>query len=133
MEVSASSTESLSLGNSGNLGQLTQLGQIGELVSQFLNDIGGGLDGNQSLKLLIAVLILNALLAADGGSQQQPTLDLLGSGRGNRASFDIQSATSIVQVSHFSATLVSSQAVQSLGQTPGDPSGGTGEQLDLSA
>lgn len=128
-EINIASTESLS---TGQVGQLGQLGQIDQMVRQFLGDVGGGLDTNQSLRLLIALLILNALLAADGGSQQQPSLDLLGTGRSNRMSFDIQSATSIVQVSHFSSTLMSSQAIQSLSQSPGGEDG-TGARLDLSA
>jgi hypothetical protein len=96
-------------------------------------DIGN----NQLLRMMLALLILEALLAQDGGGQQAGAGAGSLSGNGSRGSMlasmmSVQSETSIVQIQHQSTTLATSHAVQSLGATSGDPQS-DGSQLDVRA
>ncbi len=112
-------------------------------VSSMLQNIGGGLQDNQFLQAVIALIILQAMLANDGGNQQSAIQDLVnllgagqGQGRGSQQTLSFQSATNIVQIQQQSAMLATPQAVVGANDVSGDPSNGTanqGGELDLRA
>jgi len=119
-------------------------------VSNMLQNIGGGLQDNQLLQAVIALLILQSMLSQDGGSQQstiQNLVDILGSGlgsgqgQGSQQTFSMQSATNVLQIQQQSTTLSTNQAVVGANGVSSDSSGsvasgGTpdrGGEIDLTA
>lgn len=105
-------------------------------VDAMLQAIGGGVQDNQLLRMVIALMILQALLAQDGGSQQAAIdglLDVLRTGTGQRtAAMSMHSATNMVQIQQQSTVLMTGQAALATTGAEGDPSG-PGERMDLSA
>jgi len=110
---------------------------VNSQVDAMLGAIGGGVQDNKLLRMMIALLILQALLTNDSEQQQGAVaslLDSLGQADGGRrgGTIGLQSATSVVQIQQQSTVLATDQAVVSLTGTGGE-SGGTGEGLDLTA
>ncbi len=105
-------------------------------VDAMLESIGGGVQDNQMLRMIIGLLILQALLAEDGGNQQPPIdrlVGLLGSVGGARSqALSLHSATNVVQIQQQSTVLMTSQAAVAPTGTEGDPAG-SGNQVDISA
>ena len=138
----SSVTEALSAGTAGAAGAgmsassiTTTALNVQASVDALLESLGEGLASDQQLRMIIALLILNALLGKD---QDQPTNKsaelaglLTGSGLfGGRSRLAIFSATNIIQIQHQSTLVYTDQAVQTIaGDAPGgqDP---RGSQLD---
>ena len=114
----------------------TSVTMINTQVDAMLESLGGGLQDNQLLKMVIALMILQALLAKDGGSQQaaiEGLLNVLGvvAGRGSQA-VSLQSATNVVQIQQQSTVLLTSHAALTPDSAKGDPQE-PGENLDMTA
>ena len=105
-------------------------------VDTMLQAIGGGVQDNQLLRMVIALMILQALLAKDGGSQQAAIdglLDVLRTGAGQRTTaVSMHSATNVVQIQQQSTVLMTGQAALAPTHAEGDPNG-PGGRMDLSA
>ena len=106
-------------------------------VDAMLAAIGGEAQNNQLLRMMIALLILQALLGNDGGNQQagaSALLDLLGQTGANRHSemVSLHSATNVVQIEQQSEVVMTSQAPLAPTATEGDPDN-SGREIDLSA
>jgi hypothetical protein len=106
-------------------------------VDAMLAAIGPEVQNNQFLRMIIGLLILQALLANDGGNQQVGTnalLDLLGLSGANRQSevVSMHSATNVVQIEQQSSVVMTSQAALTPTATEGDAEN-SGRQIDLSA
>jgi len=114
-------------------------------VDSFLASFGQEIGSDQQLRMIIALLILNALLGRD---QDQPTnraSELAGitsglaglasglDGLGRRSEIAMFSATNIIQIQHQSTLVYSDQAIQTLtgsgGQSAGQDS--SGMRLDV--
>ena len=79
---------SQSVGNTRLLGRSAQISNINIAVSKMLQDIGGGVQDNKVLQLLIALLILMALLqnlSQQGGGQSGGSSGGAGSSEQNAA------------------------------------------------
>ena len=106
-------------------------------VDAMLSNVGMNLQDNQMLRMIIALLVLQALLGQEGTNQSQGGgLGLL-AGAGGRAEstsalLSLQSQTNVVQIQHQSSTMLTSQAIQSIGLESGQNQDG-GERLDLRA
>ncbi len=105
-------------------------------VDALLNSIGGGMENNKLLRMMIGLLIMQALLSNEQEQQQAAVtglLDSLGMGAADRqSSVGIHSATNVVQIQQQSVTLSTSQAVVGSTGAEGDPQD-SGSQIDLSA
>ena len=106
-------------GTTGGVGSAGRSSSIVSEVGQMLRDIGGGIENNQSLQTLIALIIFMALLqAAQQGTAQgsQNAFGLLeqlaqsGSGQGGSAAILIEQTT----ISYSSTTIISSYASDGL-------------------
>ncbi|MCP4247938.1 MAG: hypothetical protein GY778_12895 [bacterium] len=106
-------------------------------VDAMMSNIGGGIQDNKLLRMMIALMIMQALLAEDGGNQQagaNALMDLLGHSGGSQQSgmVGIRSATNVVQIQQQSAVLMTDQAATAPTATEGDPDS-SGNNVDLSA
>ena len=106
-------------------------------VDAMLSAIGGDVQNNQMLRMIIGLLILQALLANDGGNQQagaSAMLDLLGQNGANRQAtlLSLHSATNAVQIEQQSTVVMTGQAPLAPTAAEGDPDG-SGRNIDLSA
>ncbi|MFQ5489350.1 MAG: hypothetical protein ACE5GE_01400 [Phycisphaerae bacterium] len=115
----------------------TSITMVNTQVDAMLESLGGGLQDNQMLKMVIALMILQAMLAKDGGSQQAAIdglMNVLGAvgSRGSQA-ISIQSATNVVQIQQQSNVLMTSQAALAPEAAQGDPTDSSGENLDMTA
>lgn len=114
----------------------TSISMVYSQVDVMLGNVGIDLEDNQVLRMIIALMILEALLAQDGGNQQAGGVGLL-AGIGQRSSsmagfLSIQSETNIVQMQQQSTALSSTQAIQSIGLGAGEDNT-NGSRLDTSA
>lgn len=131
----ASANGPQSAGNTTSLGRSTQISNINMAVSKMLQDIGGGVQNNKVLQLLIALLILMALLqnmtqqgggqsggfsGGDGSSEQDAAQLLSHTMSSNSITIE---QTSISITNSFSGTYDAS----------GGQSQSTGQQLDVGA
>lgn len=108
-------------------------------VDSFLASFGEALPSDQQLRMIIALLILQALLGKEDDQPMSKAAELAGIAvgleiLGRRPDPAIISATNIIQIQHQSTLVYTEQAVQTLteagGQTGGqDP---TGARLDVS-
>ena len=106
-------------------------------VDAMLAAVGGSVQNNELLRMIIGLLILQVLMGADGGGQESAAGALLGmlaqadAGRqGGVAS--LHSATNVVQIQQQSTVLTTSQAVLSPTATEGGPNN-PGSQVDVEA
>lgn len=111
----------------------TSISMVYSQVDMMLGNVGIDLEDNQVLRMIIALMILEALLAQDGGNQQAGGVGLL-AGTGQRSSsmagfLSIQSETNIVQIQQQSTALSSTQAFQSIGLGAGEGNA-NGSRLD---
>jgi len=113
-------------------GQLQRVTNVGMAVANMLQSIGGGVENDQMLKALIALMIIAALLqqAMEGGQSSNESLRALGNGRGEA----IQGMTinsSFVSVEYTSISINST----SISQTTGgfDNGGQLGGELDIAS
>ena len=113
----------------------TSISMVYSQVDMMLGNVGIDLQDNQVLRMIIALMILEALLAQDGGNQQAGGVGLLagiGQQSSSMASFlSIQSETNVVQIQQQSSALSSGQAIQSIGLGAGE-SDTNGSRLDTS-
>ncbi len=106
-------------------------------VDAMLSNVGGGIQDNQLLRMVIALMIMQALLAEDGGNQQSGAnalMDLLGlsGGSGQSGLIGLHSATNVIQIQQQSTVLMTGQAATAPTATEGDPNS-SGANIDLSA
>ena len=105
-------------------------------MDEFLNALGADLQGNELLRMIIGLLILQLLLGADGesGGRADDRLgalaQLMSSGQSSRMLL-IQSSTSVVQFDYAATELSVASGMQS--SAGAQPDGDPGEQIDLSA
>lgn len=101
-------------------------------VTELLSGLGGGLESNQMLKLLLGLLILTALLSQgqDGQGQQQDAPSMLG-GDGTGRGAMLQQSLSITSISiSIEQTSITSLTVLPPGGF-GDGAQDSGGQIDL--
>lgn len=116
----------------------TVMSAVHSRVDSMLSSLGLDSQTNDVLRMIIGLLILEALLARDGGSQQAGGAGLQDFGSALRASAfapllgGYHSETNLVQISHQSTTVSTSWAVQSTGLS-GDGSDSSGAHLDTQA
>ncbi len=110
-------------------GQLQSVTNVGVAVSNMLQSIGGGLENDQMLKALIALMIIAALLqqTTEGGQSSNESLRALGNGRGDA----IQGMAMNASFEHTSISIDST----SISQTNGgfDGGGQLGGELDIAS
>lgn len=118
-----------------SVGMLT----INTQVAQLLQSIGGGVQNNQSLQLMIALLILLALLQQPQRSQRTAAdawIDLLGRGAAGLQRFSgfTSQMTSSTSIS-FEQTSIAVELTLGSGIIDGPSAGqpGAGSELDISA
>ncbi len=137
------------LGGSSNLGGITNVAQggaptpigagqiqsvtnVGVAVSNMLQSIGGGVENDQMLKALIALMIIAALLqqTTEGGKSSSESLRALGNGRGEAVQ-GMATNASFVSIEHTSISINST----SISQTNGgfDGGGQLGGELDIAS
>lgn len=132
----AGATLATASSNMTSMSSTTSVTMINTQVDTMLASLGGGLQDNQLLKMVIALMILQALLATDGGSQQAAIdglLNVLGAvaGRGSQA-VSLQTATNVFQIQQQSTILMTGQAALAPDAAQGDPNE-PGENLDMTA
>jgi hypothetical protein len=115
----------------------TVMSVVHSRVDSMLSSLGLDTQANEVLRMIIALLILEALLARDGGSQQAGGAGLQDFGSALRASVfaplrGYHSETNLVQISHQSTTVSTAWAIQSTGLS-GDGSESSGANLDTRA
>jgi hypothetical protein len=115
----------------------TVMSVVHSRVDSMLSSLGLDTQTNEVLRMIIGLLILEALLARDGGSQQAGGAGLQDFGSALRASLlsplmSYHSETNLVQISHQSTTVSTSWAIQSTGLS-GDGSESSGANLDTQA
>jgi hypothetical protein len=100
-------------------------------VSEMLSSIGGGLENDQMLKALIALMIIAAMLQQmlEGESSAEQGLRALGSRRGHNAAEGMASSASFVSIQYTSMSV----SMTSFNQQGGDVSAGQelGGELDI--
>lgn len=107
-------------------------------VDELLSSFGSQMSGDQQLRMIIALLILNALLGKDKDQPTNKAAELAGlaaglDGMGRRSEVALFSATHIIQIQHQSTLVYTDQAVQTIsGDQPAgqDP---RGSSLDVTA
>ncbi len=114
---------------------VTNISMVNQQIGQALGNIDSRLASNEALKLLLAIIILNALLAEDGGTQQSgqaalKALEDFAGGRGNAMYITIETSTNTVQLQQQSIRLDSVEAAQSLWRG-GEQNGGSGQRIDM--
>lgn len=109
--------------------------QADALVASF----GSKAQGDQSLRMIIALLILEALLGKDGGKGSSKASEMGGLAAGfagftQRTDLALFSSTNIVQLQHQSTQVYTDQAVQtSAGSSDAGGAGAAGTHLDVTA
>jgi len=102
-------------------------------VDSLMSSVGLDLQNNQLLRMILALMIMQALLGQEDGNQQVRGADILSAGLGRTLSsvsvLSMQSETNVVQIQHQSSTLSTAQAVQSLGTAA--PDGSQGQRMDM--
>lgn len=106
-------------------------------VGQMLGNIDPSLANNQFLKMMIALMIMEALLSNDGGSQQSgqaalKAFEQFASSSSNASFLTIESSTNTVQIQQQSTRLDTVEAVQTMSQAS-QTSDRPGGQIDTSA
>ena len=116
---------------------VTRVSQVHQEVNAFLGTLGGNLQDNEMLRMMLALLILNALLNQDDGSTSRnqragaAALELLGRMGGSQEVMHYQSSYSAVQVDYQqSSYVVGSQSVQ---PSSGAEVDGNAPRFDVSA
>jgi hypothetical protein len=114
----------------------TSVTMVNTQVAAMLNTIGGGLQHNELLRMMIALMILQALLSQDGGNQKaamEGMMELFRAATGQRTTtVSLHSATNVVQLEQQSTVLMTGQAALAPTTTEGDPNS-SGDQIDISA
>lgn len=129
--------EGLTVGSSSSL-VMTAV-SVQAQVDGFLQSFGSELAGDQQLRMVIALLILQALMRQqrDEGDVQGGEMAVLNAAAealGRRPSYTVFSETNIIQMQHQSTLLITDQAVQTLdGSASGGGQVSTGENLDVNA
>ena len=102
-------------------------------VTQFLEGLGGGLQNDQTLKLLIALLILIALLQNEQSQDQsmQDAFEALGQASVNAAAGSIFVSSTSVEIQQTTTTI--SYSSTDLSAQFGGGEGSTGGNVDLVA
>ena|GEM_PF-4037307 len=114
----------------------TSITQVSSQVDAFLNALGADLQGNELLRMIIGLLILQLLLGTDGesGGRADDRLGALAqlTSRGQSSHMLlVQSSTSVVQFDYAATELSVASGMQS--SAGAQPDGDSGEQIDLSA
>jgi len=117
------------LGSSNNV----SLVNLGNQIGQLLQGIGGGVENNKTLQLLIGLMILMTLLegSSKGGQSAADALSGLGgaAGRGSYVSFE--ASTTSITIEHTSMTMTAA-AIETMAASE-DNSPSQGQKIDLAA
>jgi hypothetical protein len=107
-------------------------------VDAFLASFDESLPSDQQLRMVIALLILQALLGKEDDQPMSKAAELAGLAvgleiLGRRPDPVIISATNIIQIQHQSTLVYTEQAVQTLSETSAETGGqhNTGARLDV--
>lgn len=105
-------------------------------VDALLQSIEPALGSDQQLRMIIALLILNALMGRnDEQSSRAAELSSLASGLdamgSRRSDYALFSATNIIQIQHQSTLVYTDQAVQSVGDETGGGAAVDAPRLDI--
>ena len=105
--------------------------QVFSAVSEMLQSVGGGVENDKTLRMLIALLILLAMLenqndAMKGASE---ALRTIGSGSGSRGAYFASYSSSVTTISIEQS--YSSVVISDASGGVSDPSLGSGTQLDI--
>ena len=128
--MSAGGSEAVSRASSSALAVRTN---VDTLLASFTSEMSG----EQQLRMIIALLILNALLGGDEKGTSSKAGELAGLASaigqfGQREGFALFSATNIIQIQHQSTLVMTNQAVQTLGEANLGDQGASGSRLDVS-
>ena len=98
---------------------VTNISVVYSRVDSMLDSLGLDQQANQVLRMILALLIMEALLGQDGGSRQSggvglSATDILAHHGMRSENMGIQAETNMIQIQQQSTTLTTSQAVQSL-------------------
>jgi len=113
-------------------GQLQRVTNVGMAVSNMLQSIGGGVENDQMLKALIALMIIAALLqeTLDGGQSSHESLRSLGNGRGD-AMNGLAMNASFVSIEYTSISINSTTLSQTA--TGAETGGQLGGKIDVAS
>lgn len=107
-------------------------------VDTLLASFGSEVAGNQFLRMIIALLILNALLGKQDDEHTSKASQLAGlagglNSLGRSADYAMFSETNVIQIQHQSTLVYTDQALQSAGGGEATGGGSTGPRLDVNA
>lgn len=137
----ASSGPSTVAGASASLSSSTAIMSVQSSVTQMLQSVGGGIENNEALRMLIATLIVLAMLQEllkddEAGGKQSSSMQLPGQGNGNRSAFvGLYYSSSTVSYQQSTTTVLSVGGSQTLSGTAGQSPSGVedpGSGLDVS-
>ena len=121
------------LGSASPLGlsDTVSMVNLGNQISQLLQGIGGGMENNKMLQLMIGLLILLTLLegSSKGGGSAADALSGLGgaAGRGNYVSFE--ASTTSITIEHTSMTMTAA-AIDTMADSQ-DTGQSQGQKIDF--
>ena len=120
----------LGTGASGSTTSAQSVTEVYASVTQMLQSIGGGVEDDKLLRLLIALMILMALFENQQEQQRAGTeaLQALGTNGGGGQSIGIYSSSTSISIEHTQTTIIWGDTYGSNGGSQADP-GGT---LDVS-
>lgn len=116
------------------IGDTSPLAKLGNQIGQLLQGIGGGLENNKVLQLMIGLMILLTLLegSAKGGQSAADPLSGLGSGDGGRGAYgSMEASTTSITIEHTSMTMTAS-SVETMAASADDGQA-QGQNIDLAA
>lgn len=138
--VTSSTSVTQSQMGGGNMlsGLAATASQVQAGVDALLTSIDGELAGDQQLRMMIAMLILQALLGKDDDQPANKAAELAGlaaglNAFGHRTNVAMFSSTNIIQMQHQSTLLFTDQAIQTLTHDETGSGQSMGTELDLSA
>ena len=120
--------------NTSAIGDPTRVSEVFDAVTQLLRGLGGSLENDAVLKMMIALLILLALLdgSRDPAQAQRDSLLALGSRTSQTFSAVIMTASSTtISIEQTSVYVIGTSAAQAFDTLESTPS--SGGQVDLSA
>lgn len=129
----AGQTQSVSMSSTS---QSLAITRVDSQVAQMLQSIGGGLENDKTLQMLIALILLIALLegskdAAQSGGDAMQSLSGGSQDSGRAQAFSMFSSSTIISFQQTSITLMSSFSFSSSMDTTG--AAPVGDQLDATA
>lgn len=132
---SAEATASLAqLNGATGTSSTTAITQIHQAVTQMLQSVGGGVEDDKVLKMLIGLLILLALLQEWYGATESPqdALARLGEGTGQSGAASLYFSSTTITLEQTTTTVVL-QTQGAYGNAGGEQEASKGGQVDVAA